>query len=248
MGVSKVNLGGETLVDLTEDTVTPNSLLSGYSAHNKAGELIEGLAVVPTKISELENDAGYKTTDNNTTYALSKSGATITLTGSDGSKTSVTDANTTYGVVTTSANGLMSSRDKSKLDGIASGANKTSITNSLTATVAGTALDAVQGKTLNDKGAQMSVYKGDDGNLHFRDWSGADTVIPFSSGLTIKGTIYADVRQSGQWMNRSSRSFTLTIQNGQTNISVESGDGVIAGMTALDFIRARFVISSVSID
>lgn len=53
---------------------------------------------VPTKISQLTNDSGYKTTDNNTTYSLSKSGSTITLTGSDGSKTSVSDSdtNTTY--------------------------------------------------------------------------------------------------------------------------------------------------------
>lgn len=36
------------------------------------------------------------TKDTNTTYTLTKSGSTITLTGSDGSKTSVTDANTTY--------------------------------------------------------------------------------------------------------------------------------------------------------
>ncbi len=43
MGVSKVEFGGETLVDLTGDTVTPQSLLSGYSAHNRAGELINGL-------------------------------------------------------------------------------------------------------------------------------------------------------------------------------------------------------------
>lgn len=43
MGVSKVEFDGETLVDLTGDTVTPQSLLSGYSAHNRAGELINGL-------------------------------------------------------------------------------------------------------------------------------------------------------------------------------------------------------------
>ena len=81
--------------------------------------------VVPTKTSQLTNDSGYKTTDNNTTYSLSKSGSTITLTGSDGTTTSVTDSdsNTTYGVATTSANGLMSATDKSKLDGIESGAN-----------------------------------------------------------------------------------------------------------------------------
>lgn len=51
---------------------------------------------IPTKVSQLTNDAGYKTTDTNTTYKLSKSGSTVTLTGSDGSTTSVTDSNTTY--------------------------------------------------------------------------------------------------------------------------------------------------------
>ena len=53
----------------------------------------------------------------NTTYTLSKSGSTITLTGSDGSKTSVTDANTTYslssfGITATAA-------ELNKLDGLA---------------------------------------------------------------------------------------------------------------------------------
>ena len=61
-------------------------------------------------------------TDTNTTYSIAKSGSTVTLTGSDGSTSSFTDANTTYSAATTSANGLMSSTDKSKLDGIASGA------------------------------------------------------------------------------------------------------------------------------
>ena len=64
---------------------------------------------VPTKTSELTNDSGYKTTDNNTTYTLTKSGSTISLTGSDGSKTSVTDSNTTYDVATSSTLGLVKS-------------------------------------------------------------------------------------------------------------------------------------------
>ena len=45
---------------------------------------------IPTKTSQLTNDSGFKTTDNNTTYSLSISGSTITLTGSDGSTSSVT--------------------------------------------------------------------------------------------------------------------------------------------------------------
>ena len=59
----------------------------------------------------------------NTTYSISKSGSTVTLTGSDGSTTSFTDADTTYATATTAANGLMSSSDKGKLDSIAASAN-----------------------------------------------------------------------------------------------------------------------------
>lgn len=58
---------------------------------------------------------------------------------------------TTYSDATTSAHGLMSASDKSKLNGIAAGANKTTILNSLAATTTGYALDAVQGKALDDK-------------------------------------------------------------------------------------------------
>ena len=59
MAVNKVEFGKEALIDLTSDTVTQQSLLKGYSAHNKSGKLIEGVAVVPTKVSELENDENY---------------------------------------------------------------------------------------------------------------------------------------------------------------------------------------------
>ena len=42
MAVNKVVLGSETLLDLTGDTVTKGTLLAGRSAHNAAGEQIEG--------------------------------------------------------------------------------------------------------------------------------------------------------------------------------------------------------------
>ena len=61
----------------------------------------------------------------NTTYTLTKSGNTITLKGSDGSSVNITDSNTIYNNATASAAGLMSAVDKSKLDSVATGANKT---------------------------------------------------------------------------------------------------------------------------
>lgn len=42
MAVNKVVYGGTTLVDLTSDSVTPETLLEGTTAHNAAGERIVG--------------------------------------------------------------------------------------------------------------------------------------------------------------------------------------------------------------
>ena len=42
MAVNKVEINGETKLDLTQDTVTPQTLLSGVTAHNAAGEEITG--------------------------------------------------------------------------------------------------------------------------------------------------------------------------------------------------------------
>lgn len=67
-------------------------------------------ALVPTKVSDLNNDSGFQTQaqvnaliaaagDNDTTYAISISGNVITLTGSDGNSTTVTLPVYTGGVV-----------------------------------------------------------------------------------------------------------------------------------------------------
>lgn len=42
MAVNKVEYGGQTLVDLTADTVTVETLIAGTTAHNAAGEQISG--------------------------------------------------------------------------------------------------------------------------------------------------------------------------------------------------------------
>lgn len=53
MAVNKVEVGGETVIDLTTDTVSENNLLLGATAHNSAGEPIEGAFVVAPIDSEL---------------------------------------------------------------------------------------------------------------------------------------------------------------------------------------------------
>lgn len=48
MAVNKVEINGEVKLDLTRDTVTPKTLLEGATAHNAAGDQIDGaVAVAP---------------------------------------------------------------------------------------------------------------------------------------------------------------------------------------------------------
>lgn len=64
MGVSKVEFGGKTLVDLTGDTVNPQSLLKGETAHGADGEPVEGAMVaVPTTASLAVTQEGVSALD-----------------------------------------------------------------------------------------------------------------------------------------------------------------------------------------
>lgn len=47
MAINKVTYHGDTLIDLTQDSVAPESLLKGVTAHAKDGELITGTYVPP---------------------------------------------------------------------------------------------------------------------------------------------------------------------------------------------------------
>lgn len=44
MGINKVQYGNTTLIDLTNDTVTAETLMQGYTAHDRSGAIITGTA------------------------------------------------------------------------------------------------------------------------------------------------------------------------------------------------------------
>ncbi len=52
MGVSKIIYGGQTLIDLTQDTITADKLLKGYTAHGANGEEIAGACEYDVDSSE----------------------------------------------------------------------------------------------------------------------------------------------------------------------------------------------------
>lgn len=61
--INKVVLGSDTVLDLTSDTVTPETLLVGTTAHNAKGEIITG-TLVPCTVYSAESPAA--TTTNST--------------------------------------------------------------------------------------------------------------------------------------------------------------------------------------
>lgn len=138
--------GSTTSVTDSDTKVTVDSALSSTSTNPVQNKVINAAlankantSAIPTKTSQLTNDSGFKTTDNNTTYTLtqdSTDGHKITLTPSTGTATTITipDNNTTYSAATTSANGLMTSAMVTKLNGIATGANKTTVDSALSST------------------------------------------------------------------------------------------------------------------
>lgn len=56
MAINKVEYGGNTLIDLTSDSVTPENLLSGVTAHDASGKKITG-TFDPDKYLEKTGDA-----------------------------------------------------------------------------------------------------------------------------------------------------------------------------------------------
>ena len=94
----------------------------GLSSSLSKANLQEGEIAFATDTKALYVSNVTEPINKNTTYSISKSGSTITLTGSDGSTSTVSDSNTTYSAATTAKDGLMSVADKTKLNGIATGA------------------------------------------------------------------------------------------------------------------------------
>lgn len=60
--INKVVLGSDTVLDLTSDTVSPETLLVGTTAHNAKGEIITG-TLVPCTVYSAENPGGYANDD-----------------------------------------------------------------------------------------------------------------------------------------------------------------------------------------
>lgn len=92
-----------------------------------------------------------------TTNAQGHVTAATAVVKSDITGLGIPEQDTTYSTVTTSAAGLMSAADKSKLDGIATGANKTTVDSTLSST----STNPVQNKVVNTAISTLNTLVGD---------------------------------------------------------------------------------------
>ena len=109
------------------DAIT--NIVNGNTKVGKAGnaDTVNGLTVrtaVPANAKFTDTVYSHPTSSGNKHIPSGGSAGQILRWSADGTAAWGADNNTTYSVATSSANGLMSSSDKSKLDGIATGANK----------------------------------------------------------------------------------------------------------------------------
>ena len=82
MGINIVNYNGKALVDLSKDTVTPSSMLSGTTAHNAAGDIITGNLIVGEQVNADWNATSGKAQILNKPTVMS--GATASKAGNQG--------------------------------------------------------------------------------------------------------------------------------------------------------------------
>ena len=274
----RIEITADVEVDLS-DYVTTSTLTSTVgeeaSARQKQDQLLEQAIddkvgaddiVAGSNIQVNHDDvSGHITisatdTNTNTTYTLSKSGSTITLSGSDGSSTSVTDANTTYSLgsfgVTASAAELnkldgvtATATELNYVDGVTSniqtqlnGKAASSHTHSNATTAAAGFLPKLGGGTANFLRADGTWAKPPDTNTTYSTMTGATTSAAGKTGLVpapAAGAATRYLRSDGTWQVPPDTNTTYTLSSfGITATAAELNklDGVTATATELNYV------------
>ena len=93
---SKVVVNGETIMDLTGDTVSANKLLSGFTAHDKTGAPIEGTCTFDANTQDA-NAAAAEILTGKTAY-VKGSKVTGSMPNNGGVKGTISDLDTPYAI------------------------------------------------------------------------------------------------------------------------------------------------------
>lgn len=250
---------------------TTNTTYSAMTGASSSAAGTSGLVPAPAsgkQASFLRGD-GTWATPTNTTYSA-MTGATSSAAGTSGlvpapasgkqssflrgDGTWATPANTTYSAATTSAAGLMSASDKSKLDGIASGANAYSLPTASSSTLGG--VKTTSSVTSNSGYTACPIISG---VPYYKDTNTTYTSLKNPYAVTIQG----NGTSLGTYDGSAAKTFNITPSNigaaasshthGELSPVTTSGTGAaytatVSGITALtagvSFIMVPNVVST----
>lgn len=204
-------------------------LQESIAARLDASDIIAGSNVSVSQDAE-SGHVTISATNTNTTYTLSKSGSTITLTGSDGKSTSVTDANTTYtlasfGVTATAA-------ELNYMDGVTSnvqtqlnGKAASSHTHAAASTSAAGFAPKLSGSTTQYLRGDGSWATPPDTNTTYSAFKGATTSAAGSAGLVpapATGAANRYLRSDGTWTTPPDTNTTYSAMKGASSSAAGS--------------------------
>lgn len=251
MAINKVEYGGNTLIDLTSDSVTSESLLSGVTAHDKSGNPITG-TFDPDKYLEKTGDAS------NTTVTFTQ--ATNRANISSKEKLSVimgkiakffadlktvaftgkySDLSGTPGVVSKTANGLCPKNggtttkflrdDGTYAEPTASVSGLSTLEQVTAAATAGNVTAPVGAGAVNELNSSLGGMKfGTDGDGNYGYYGADGSLIPFSSSEIIRYETYQEKTNYGSFSAPSNGTVLLLDGKGTGYVEMTI-DGVSVG-------------------
>lgn len=148
----KVNAQGVVEPTQLSPATTEVAGLMSATDKTKLDGIASGAEVNQNAFSNIAVGSTTISADGKTDTLTLAAGSNITLTpDATNDKITIAATDTTYSAATQSAAGLMSSTDKTKLDGVATGATAVNVYDGLDSTSTTNALSARQGKALNDR-------------------------------------------------------------------------------------------------